>query len=573
MSLLRTTIPVLALVSAGAGTLTAQIPLNRRSGPSPAAPRLLVATPFTERANDSAVAVTIGDALRTRMQRVTGNSYLVLTRKQMNDALAEYSYPADPILNRESARRLAQALLARTMVFTELGRESGRYKARVRLAGNTDDAGVTLTVLQQPGQSPQQFGEAIANVLDKPIDAYGDAKACIDQEATDARRAEESARKALRQYPMHGLAHFCLAELAKTRSVEDPAYLAQLDSAVHGDSLSLKALGALADYYDAKSDTANVVLKYQQMIEADPVNVPLIELASRVFRKYGRPDAAEQVADRGIALDSTSTNAWDLRASACVYQQKYSCAVQSLEQIVAIDSTKADSLFLFRMAVTAGAAATDSADLRASWLKWSRVGATRFPQNKNLLGQLLQAFSASGMPDSALALTDQVLALDSSDVTPALGAVDILLNAKRWADAAKYAAVVTGHGDDQQKLAIAANFTNAARTLLTTEPTDPEGAYALLHVALPASGGDQRIAPLANFLMGFAALQTAAKYDHDAEAGKSCELATRMDQLLDESKAGFTAGRSINPPTVDSQLPKVDQYKTRTQSMVRAYCH
>lgn len=581
MSLLRRTVPMLALIGVSVGSLAAQIPINRgRASGASTSPRLLVATPFTERAADSAAAVAVGAALRVRFERVVGATYFVIPRDQMNRALAEFSYPADAVLNRESAYRLASAMQSRTMLFTEFGRESGRLRIRARLATGADDPGNTVTVHQATGQTLQQFGEAVAVAFTPVIRAQNDAKGCMDQMGTDVRKASESAAKSLRVYPAHGLAHYCLAQIAKTRSPTDPAYAVELDATVRGDSLSLKALGELADLYNARSDTASVVLKYQQMIEAAPTNRGLIEQASRVFRSYGRPDAAEQVADRGIALDSLDTAMWDLRSSACLFQSKYTCSVASLEQIVLIDSTRADSNFLFRLTVTAGAlfqavdstVYKDSTALMATYLKWAEIAVAKFPTNKNLLSQLLIAYTINGRSDMVLTLTDRVLALDSSDVTPAMSAAGILLGLKRWADAARYGALVQARGDDQQKLGIAVNFTNAARTLLSTAPTDPEAAFGLLRVAIPAAGTDARIAPIANYLMGFAGLQTTAKYDAQAEALKSCDLARRMDAMLEGSKLGFTVGQSINPAVARQQLVSVDTYRQRTQTMIRAYC-
>jgi hypothetical protein len=588
MSLLRRTFPTLALVLAGSVAIQAQIPIRSNGAVQANAPRLMVATPYTDRAADSATAVTIGNAMRTRFTRVAGTTFNVLTREQMNKALGEFSYPADAILNRESARRLSAALQSRTMLFAEVGRESGRLKVRARLAGLSEDAGNTITVFQGQGQSLQQFGEAVANAFQQAAKGQADAKACVDQTNVDVRKADEAAKKAIRAFPAHGLAHACLAGLAKKRVIaagrgasstdsalaiaRDTAYAAELEAAVRGDSLSLNILAQLADIARVKEDTAVLVLRYQQMIEADPANLALIEQASKVFRSMGRPDAAEQVADRGIALDSLNTTMWELRSSACVFQQKYTCAVASLEQVMTIDSAKADSNFVFRTTVTAGMAAADSADLKAKFLFWAQAGTKRWPTNKNLVGQLLTAYSLSGMNDSVLVVTDRVLAMDSTDVTPALAAIEILLGQKKWVEAAKYGAVVLGHGDDQQKLAVAVNFTNTSRTLLSVQPYDAEGAYNLQHVAVPAAGTDPRIMPLANFLLGFGALQTVVKYDGQAEASKSCELARKIDGWLDESRTGFTTGRSVNPATADAQLKNVDTFKTRAGTMIRAYC-
>ena len=51
MLLLRRTVPMLALIGVSVGSLAAQIPINRnRSSGASTAPRLLVATPYTDRA-------------------------------------------------------------------------------------------------------------------------------------------------------------------------------------------------------------------------------------------------------------------------------------------------------------------------------------------------------------------------------------------------------------------------------------------------------------------------------------------------------------------------------------------
>ncbi|HWA41236.1 MAG TPA: hypothetical protein VG712_06460, partial [Gemmatimonadales bacterium] len=190
MSLLRRTVPMLALVGVSVGSLDAQIPMRGRTGPAnAAAPRMLVATPYTERASDSATAVAIGAALRSRFERVVGNTFFVIPRDQMNRALGEFAYPADAILNRENAYRLTTAMQARTMLFTDLLREQGRYRARARLSTGADDPGNTIVVLQAPGQSLQQFGEAVANAFTAAVRAQNDAKACMDQLTSDPRKA------------------------------------------------------------------------------------------------------------------------------------------------------------------------------------------------------------------------------------------------------------------------------------------------------------------------------------------------------------------------------------------------
>src|SRR5262245_38751326 len=137
MSLLRRTVPMLALVGLSVGSLDAQIPLPRGGATTvnSNAPRVLVATPYSDRSADSATAVAIGVAMRNKFQRVVGSTYNVLTREQMNRALAEFAFPADAILNVESARRLATSMQSRTLLFAEVQHEGGHLKVRARFAG------------------------------------------------------------------------------------------------------------------------------------------------------------------------------------------------------------------------------------------------------------------------------------------------------------------------------------------------------------------------------------------------------------------------------------------------------
>ncbi|HRP08117.1 MAG TPA: hypothetical protein PLL69_06470, partial [Gemmatimonadales bacterium] len=59
-----------------AGSSMAQIPSRASTtGPRPNAPLLLVATPYTTFADDSAVAVEVGVGLRERLRRAVGRDY------------------------------------------------------------------------------------------------------------------------------------------------------------------------------------------------------------------------------------------------------------------------------------------------------------------------------------------------------------------------------------------------------------------------------------------------------------------------------------------------------------------
>ncbi|MGB7212685.1 MAG: hypothetical protein WBC97_08660 [Gemmatimonadales bacterium] len=555
----------------------AQIPLQQRSVNH--SPRLLVANPSIDRAADSAASVAIGDGMRQRMPHVADGRFVVVTRKEMGDALDQFGFPRDAILTPDVARKLATALTARTLVTSMLGRDGGaRYRLVARFAGLSDDAGRTIVMEQGQGQSLNEFGAASADAFEAALQAHQDAKACLDKlqdVKPDSAKAGDLARHALRSDPNNGLAHFCLAQSLKSQHAPDSAWVAELNRAVQGDSLSLPAMTQLAQYYQAHADTAGVVLKFQQMVQAAPTNVPLIEAASKVFRQYGHPEAAEQVADRGIALDSTDATMWDLKSSACVYQSKYTCAVHALEQVLAADSTKGDSTFYIRLTVTA-AANTDTASLVQSALKWGQAGLRKYPGNPTLLGQLLTLYSTSKMWDSVVAFTSRVMALDSTDMTTPQASIQALTAAKvRFAFVDSLARRVIARGDAQAKENVAGMLVNAGLPMLQVKPPIADTAGMLFTTAIAAMDSTNSVWATAHYLNGIAAFLGVTQMDSVTLATKDCGRVKIEAAKLVQARADLTVGKSSAQAQIAQQssmyLGYIDKYEPHVTSMLKAF--
>ncbi|MGH7533044.1 MAG: tetratricopeptide repeat protein [Gemmatimonadales bacterium] len=557
--------------------LTAQIPLQQRSVNH--APRLLVANPSIDRAADSAASVAIGDGMRQRMPHVAGDRFVVVSRKDMGNALDQFGFPRDAILTPEVARKLASALTARTLVTSVLGKDGGsRYRLVARFVGLSDDAGRTIVRVQGQGQSLDDFGAAAADAFQETLRAHQDAKDCLDKlqdVKPDSAKAGDLARHALHNDPENGLAHFCLAQSLKSQHAPDSAWVGELDRAVQGDSLSLPAMTQLAQYYQAHADTAAVVLKFQQMVQAAPTNVPLIEAASKVFRQYGHPEAAEQVADRGIALDSTDAAMWDLKSSACVYQSKYTCAVHALEELLAADSTKGDSTFYIRLTVTA-AANTDTASLVQSALKWGQVGLRKYPGNATLLGQLLTLYSTSKMWDSVVAFTSRVMALDSTDMTTAEATIQALTAAKvRFDFVDSLARRVIAHGDAQARQNVAGMLVNAGLPLLQVKPPVADTAGMLFTTAIAAMDSTNSVWATAHYLNGIAAFIGVTQMDSVTLATKNCDRVKIEAAKLVQARADLTVGKSSPQAQIAQQsatyLGYIDKYEPHVTSMIKAF--
>lgn len=560
-----------AVLAAGLFLVVAELPAQLRPNRLPPQrvntnPRLLVATPHVFAAVDSAAAVQVGNGMRNRLSGQTERWYNVITREQMNDALEQYAYPVDAVLPPLVVRSLANAMQARTMVSSSMVRGAdGRYTIQARLAGINDDAGHVISLTQAPNQSPEAFGVATANALLPAFRAMPEAKACMDEMATSRDRAAGEARKALNVQANHGLASYCLGEIAFARG-DTAAAITNFAAAAEGDPLSLKAWNQLAILYQYTADSAKTVSTFQQMLRVAPTNQALREEAFGLFLRYDRPGAARQVAEEGLELDPQNADLWDLKSNACLYAEDYACAIDALEMAYSVDSTKADTTF-FQKITYAASRQPDT----TRFLRWSRAGVAKYADNTVLLEQLIQAYGYAGPIDSVVAVTRRLVALDNSDMTPVIRAVQALGNAGRIEDALPLGEYIAQYGNADDKANFAGLLVNAAQPMLAEAERAP-AVVAMMRRAVPwlAEGGQGWRA--ANLFLGAGAFNMLVAIDQGIEASRSCESANQMQALLDEAGPALTAGRQVAEEYATRLLQGVDAYRSRVSSLIRAYC-
>jgi tetratricopeptide (TPR) repeat protein len=571
------------------------IPRGARTQTVNAAPRLMVANPFAFAPADSAPAVKIGTAAREDMKGIVGRNFTVVEQAQMNDALKQYGYPVDAILSPPLATTLAKNIQARVLMSGTMARTGGRTSVTARLIGVNDDAGNVVTLTQQQGQSLEDFGKKLAQALGPAVKSLPDAKACVDQQASKPDKAAEAANKAIKTVPNHGLAEFCLAQIAKAQ--KKPAEVVKhLQAAVKGDPLSLPAWTSLAEHYQAANDTANTLVAFKQMLRVAPTNEKLRQELFKYFLQTGHPETAREVADEGLKLDPYNADLYDLKSNACLFLSDFKCAVDALETMYATDSTKADTLFYTK--ISAAAAEGEKPDT-VRLLKWSQAGVKKYPDNATLLGYLNRAYSMSGPVDSVISVTNRIIAKDTTEtgVVAALSAAKALIAAPEPAttstrtDSVGAAAITPAspkftprpkeavpflefaikHGEPQAKENAAALLYTAGAPLLQ-EPQDLQGAEQLLRMAIQAANPAGKVYPAANYMLGLATLFQVPEIDPRAEKQKSCDLAKQEETLLAEAETALTAGRAVNQEAVDKNLGIIKQYKPRVASMLKAYC-
>lgn len=562
---------VLAVAVAGVVLLAAELPGQLRPNRLPPQrqnpnPRLLVATPYVFSAADSAAAVQVGIGLRNRLSGQADRWFNVITRDQMNEALEQYAYPIDAVLPPLVVRNLATQLQARTMVGSTMTRSAdGRYTIQARLAGLNDDAGHVVTLTQAPNQTFEAFGTAAANALLPAFRALPDAKACMDEMASNAGRASGAAERAFRQQEKHGLAAYCLGELALVRE-DQPAAIRYFRDATDGDPLSLKAWNQLAILYQVTGDSANTVSTFQQMLRVAPTNQALREEAFGLFLRYDRPGAARQIAEEGLEIDPQNADLWDLKSNACLYTEDYPCAIDALEMAFAVDSTKADTTF-FQKITFAASRQPDT----TRFLRWSKAGVQKYPDNTVLLEQLIQAYGYAGPVDSVVAVTRRLVAIDNSDMTPVIRAIQALGNAGRIGDALPLVSYVEQYGNSDDKANMSGLFVQAAFPLMQGEGARFDIAADLGRISVRNSAEGGQTWQVANYVLGMATFFQVPPLDSQAESQRSCEIAQRMQSLLNEAGPALTAGQAA-VPQAGEYLQYVTQFRPRVESMIRAYC-
>src|SRR4029078_12880654 len=223
-----------------------------------------------------------------------------------------------------------------------------------------------------------------------------------------------------------GLAEFCLAQLAQAKKAPRAEVVKHLQASAKGDPLSLPVWTALATQYQQANDTTNTLVAFKQMLRVAPTKQKLREELFKYFLQSGHPETAKEVADEGLKIDPYNADLYDLKSNACLFLSDFKCAVDALETMYATDSTKADTLFFTK--ISAAAAEGEKPDT-AKLLKWSQAGVKKYPDNPTLLGYLNRAYAMTGPVDSVVAVTNRIIAKDSTAVVPALSAAKALIEA------------------------------------------------------------------------------------------------------------------------------------------------
>jgi tetratricopeptide (TPR) repeat protein len=525
------------------GGLSAQIPA--RSGLTQTrsnAPPMLVATPYTANEADSAVAVEAGHQFRERMTRsVVGRDFRVPPRTEMNRYLEEYGYAHDAILPFQPANELAQAMgQSRWIVFPTLFREQGGlYRFHARLIGTypaNNGAGYVVDVTQQAGQKLDDVAKAAADLFKPAIKALKESQLCLESQVSDPSKAREAAAKALKEVANFGLAEFCLGVLAENQDNTSSTALAHFQNALRTDPQALNSYYKIGAIYQLRSDSANAVATFQQMLRVEPLNDELREQAFTLFQRYNRASAAEEVADEGIRRDPNNPDWYDLKSNACLQQQKFACAVDELERLFAVDSTRADSLF-FRKISIAGRYAIQEGGDTAQYVRWVKRAVERYPDDPLILQDAVRAYALDGDADNTILFAKKLLVIDPEDTEPITIAAAMLGELGQAERVIEFVPLAKSSGDERLQLALAGVLTGAAGRARASE--DMAQQLLLAEAALETGTQDTRITGAAGFMIGEVLYPRITSMREQLLKSESCTEMTGYADLVDRALPAF----------------------------------
>ena len=567
-----------ALLFAAPVPAVAQLARPRTAAPD--APKLLV-VPFARDNDDSTLSLLIADGTRDRLRAVHLSKFNTIPRDIMNQTLAESGYPVDVPLEAAVVRQLARFMNVRFVIEASLLRrtdDSVFIVGRLVEAQSSQPQSATASVTVARARANAGTGSELANRLATGYRAFEDVEQC--RQALDQQnyvRAMQRANNAIRQFPNSSSAYGCIASVLEAENAPVDSVIAVLRRGLEADSLNTIIMRRLAAKHESRGDTTNLVLMLRRVLSIDFRDSDLRIRTARLLVQIGQTDQAVEVVEEGIRQNPASVELLGVKAIALGAAQRWDSAAATMAVLASIDSSKIDSLFVFRM-TNYLRQVPDTSD----WLTWTRLAVERFPTQRAYvytLGELLFARSDTA---GAVAAGQRYLGATIADT------------AFRQVDAATWQRQVnTGHlalGRYQLAGGLVDSALAHAEAVVDDSVMRPFTAPIFLQAGLKAYrdsawatamerlqramdfASGRAVVPAA-FFLGLSQVQQAVQSDAQAQAERNCDAARRALELWNSAEQNIIAGAAQNRDAANQLLSQViPAYKQRADAMGQNFC-
>ena len=362
---------VLALPSLG----TAQ--LARPRAPAPDAPKLLV-LPFVRDNADSALAIVITEGVRDRMRSNHLDKFNTITRANLCENLTQSGFPCDVPLDAQTVRTLLRFMNSRYAIEGSMIRRPGDsllVVARLYEATGANPQAATTSLIAPRAAFRAASGGQIANQLVEGFRTFDEVADCFRRlDQSNYAGAIEKAQDALRSYPNNAGAYLCIARVLERQNAPADSVIAMLREAHVRDTLNTQTMRSLAAKYEAKSDTANLINMLKRILTIDFRDNDLRIGTIRLLVGMNQVDSAIALANQGLRENPASVELLAVKGLAMAAGSLWDSAFSLFEQVAQIDSSKVDSLFVYRITNYARQAADT-----AGMLRWLERAGNKFP--------------------------------------------------------------------------------------------------------------------------------------------------------------------------------------------------
>jgi len=540
---------------------------------------------------DSATSVSAMNVTRDRLTTLARYKVIVITKRQLCDALSASGFACDVLLDDAQARLLARLLNAQAYTTGTLERRGAGLGARIRVVDIGSSGFAFAFSIASATADTTALGDAIAQRLNVIVRAGENARDCADRRQRGAfPSALDAARKALSIEPNLTDAYLCMATVYEAQRLPPDSLIAAATRALAGDSINPTAWEIKARAYQMKGDTLRAIDAFESELLGEPQNVDLRLGVADLERQQKQYQRAVKVLDAGLARSPGDAKILDLKSRICIEGQLWRCTLDGFVAQVSADSTRlGDSTFL-RAAIGAAQQVADTDRL----LFFSRAAVRRFPKSADFWKVLGSAFEQRAQHDSSLWAQRQALAIDPNDVNASL------LVAKAMVDGAVYDTATANRlkSDTAQLHRFRQAFAtrvDSARSYLDKAMTSPDSLQQLSAAVILLTGGSKlaqagayddayawldptmgmvsqrtpadttgpraQVRVQTSFWFGLASVASLTGPYSEMVKSKRCSDAKVINDRINRTKDALIAGARIQPTFVNTMMQNLGKFE------------
>ena len=575
-TMLRATFAVL-LAIAGVSLLTTGVTAQERSHD-----RILFLVPVPQQAEDSMWVHEMTDRLRDRAQNKFRHKWQVVQKDVITELLINSGFDSLTIVGSEMAEQFARPLQAHAYVYGEIQRNGATPVGKFRMV-DVSRSGLSgwMTVMGQPGDPARSFADRVADSLENQVRAADKAKECnMRRDRSEWRRAREAAEDAFELYPNHPSTAQCMSYVFQGQQAPNDSLIWIYEKQTRGDSLNMRAWENLSRAYTRAGDTAAAVIALDMRLAANPSDSTLRLQLAAGHGVSGEFDKALEVLDEGLEMYPGNRRFLRMKAQTCEQAEMWGCVLETQTELYDVDTTLVGQTSFYNGQFML---ATQESDTTAM-LRWATLYLEYEPESMQFLQARALLLTQLGHTDSALAVHEQIHAVDPTNLQSAIAVVQAQIEAftvdsTQPLDTDGLAAIQAGLdnlenlGADNPNITtmVGGEYLKIAQKFGSAQ-TDWNRVIQYAEAALERDPNGVLDAA-ANFWLGYGVFSITVPMDAQIMQAQTCSpLIDTYERNLTRARTALEAGRSVSEEAAGQLLDYLNQLSERPAQFRASFC-